>query len=296
MAGKRLSPEDVRAAIEISAERIEEEFDTPEELNAGDYARNGPDLGLRNAADIADHVEGVLADPETKGFVTAGNTDIYYHEPSNTLVFIDHDDIFASGTERPVDREEEFERLLEQENIARREAGLPPAEVSLGGLDALEEKLEAQPEPQLEEKPFTPVQALDPGLPLTEQSRVAAQSGVPQPTSAVMDILDGGLEAFEEVLTDTVKEITGIYGALGGVSALDREAAYFADCVEDPGKFPPLNEEMKQRADSRRAEEAAWRENRSANGGSPDLTPAGEAWIRSNRVETYMNREQDLTL
>jgi hypothetical protein len=67
-----------------------------------------------------------------------------------------------------------------------------------------------------------------------------------------------------------------------------QSAAYFAKSIEDPEKFPPLNEEMKSEVENWQLTDKIVQNLREASGKSPDLSPEEQQLQMEERMQAHM--------
>jgi hypothetical protein len=116
--------------------------------------------------------------------------------------------------------------------------------------------------------------------------------GAPAATSSLFDIIDVAGDTVIEVVADTGKELAGVAtDAVSGGLSVDDRAEYYAKCVDDPERYPPLDNEMEAMAHVRRQYEEA---SRSLRGG--EMSAEARAWNYDDRKEEYMAYQKAYSL
>jgi hypothetical protein len=288
-----------------------------------DNEKFGPDLNIHSRDDLAAHNAATMLDKETYAFHGQNNRDIYYNAATNTSTVINKDDPEASTCWRDDRKERGFEVLVQRENQARDALGLPDVEIKQGGYEALygaefKPTEEPEPEPEPQPEPDRGGPDLDPGAQPTEEEPQKEAQAEPQSEqltgmepaqqessnvaqapvyggSLFGDMIDDAGEGLKDIVDDFGREVGGIMSGVAGGSPADGvkgEAEYFAKAVDDPEKFPPLDDEMAARIKERQAYEAT---NCALRGGE-ELSPAAQQWNMQDRVQAYMENQKSFSM
>jgi hypothetical protein len=116
-------------------------------------------------------------------------------------------------------------------------------------------------------------------------------------------IVDESVKATGEVVTGFATEVTNLANGYesshpdsGATQEEIQNAAYFAKSVDDPERFPPLNDEMKNEVAERQASEAIAHNLREALDQNPELSPEEQQLQMEERMQTHLDYQKQLSM
>jgi hypothetical protein len=281
----------------VAAERVakeDAEHDAYKEhvLEKGEFSDPslGTPLDINSRAEFKDHIARVLESKETLCFKACSTeqnlrqAEILYHGPTNTAVIVPPDSDSPATAFRPLDREGWFAAKL---SIAQKLSPEPGLEAQIGGMYALHpEGLE---------------QDLNGVTPTNREPN--AEVHMARETSLFEDYVNGAEEAvlgLGAVVSSGVSDLAASYSESHPDSAAFpdqvQDAAYFAQSVEDPEKYPPLNEDMKAQVEERRAYEEIGQKLRQSSGEDIAVSDEQRLEVMQDRMESYMDRQKEHTM
>ncbi len=83
----------------------------------------------------------------------------------------------------------------------------------------------------------------------------------------------------------------------GATPAQAQEAAYFSKAVDDPAKFPPVNDDMKSKVSDRQISEDISNNLRERNGNADSISKEDQQpGITEDRMQSYLSMQQQKTM
>lgn len=279
-----MHPETGAIATRIAWENARHDAYAEHVVQKGEFSDTlrGALVEINSRRDFKEHVVEVLESPETKCFTafsteeTWRQADIYYHAPTNTAVIVPADREQAATAFRPDAGEAWFEdRLADTRRVE------PGVQVQQGGIEALH--------PNSVKQDQNAATAANTGETMAQQ----------QETSLFSDIIDTTAQSLYEIADGVSAEVNDIANSFSAAhpdvpQEQVQEAAYYAKAVDDPEKYPPLNDGMKTEIEERQAYERVGEKLRAAGEEPGSLSDEQkQELMMEDRMQSYLDRQKE---
>jgi hypothetical protein len=284
--------------------------------------------GIRNESELRKEIERTVEDPSTRAFrgqpqpdpdgkipTHALGREIYEKRPINQ----ENKDYGISVVLNPnrdeqgqvyggtcfIRRSDEFARLERREFD---DTGVQPQSV-IGGRPALREQeshrqlINVEPDQAESLHPDGLKQTTNTATTTNQKTEGTKEATMPE-TSIFEDFFTVASETLGEIAQGVKTEVNNLANSYssahpdsGATPAQAQEAAYFSKAVDDPAKFPPVNDDMKSKVSDRQISEDISNNLRERNGNADSISKEDQQpGITEDRMQSYLSMQQQKTM